>query len=384
MDKLIPFNKPYITGREFSYITDAAERGQLSGDGHFTKKATQELERYYDGSSVLITHSCTAALEMCALLLNIQPGDEVVCPSYTFVSTANAFALRGARLVFVDIDPATLCIDINQAEQAITNKTKAIITVHYAGVSCDMDILKDICLNNSVSLLEDAAQAYGSFYKETKLGQFGILATLSFHETKNIVAGEGGCLIVNDQRFKHRAEVIREKGTDRSSFMRGYVDKYTWQDLGSSFLPGDLTSAFLLAQLEKSGYITEQRLSKWMQYYALLKPFQDFQWFTLPVIPEYAVHNAHMFYLLCSDNEARNGLLDHLRNSNIHATFHYIPLHSSPAGQKYGSTLGAMHVTDRIASTIIRLPLYPDLMLNEIEFICSSVVTFFKNLSIIV
>ena len=358
-------------------MSQAAAYGQLSGDGKFTLAATQHLNQNYSSSFSLITHSCTAALEMCALLLEIKSGDEVICPSYTFVSTANAFVLRGAHIVFVDIDPLTLCIDIDQVQDAISHRTKAIITVHYAGVSCDMDKLLSLCVQHNIYLVEDAAQAYGSHYKSRRLGQIGQLGTLSFHETKNIVAGEGGAIIINDNNLVNPAEIIREKGTDRSLFMKGEVDKYTWRQMGSSFLPGDLVAAFLLAQLQSADIIKDLRHQRWTRYFFNLSPNQSPDGYCLPQIPDYSSHNAHMFYLLCRDNDTRNSLIHHLRTLGIHSVFHYIPLHSSPAGLVYGTCSGSMQVTNRVSDTIVRLPLYPGLTLEQVDCICESIINFF-------
>jgi len=366
-----------LTGNEFEYMSQAVVYGQLSGDGKFTRAATQYLNEYYSGSSSLITHSCTAALEMCALLLDIKPGDEVICPSYTFVSTANAFVLRGAHIIFVDIESPTLCLDIDEVQRAISKRTKAIVAVHYAGVSCDMDRLLSLCVEHNIHLVEDAAQAFGSYYKSHRLGQLGQLGTLSFHETKNIVAGEGGSIIINESSLTHSAEIIREKGTDRSLFMKGEVDKYTWRQMGSSFLPGDLVAAFLLAQLNCADTITNMRLQRWTRYLNNLSVGQSQDAFRLPQIPSYSSHNAHMFYVLCHDNDTRNSLIHHLREHGIHAVFHYIPLHSSPAGLSYGSTCGSMEVTNRVSATIVRLPIYPDLTLDQVDLVCDIVLKYF-------
>lgn len=374
-----PFNKPFLTGKEFENMSRAAESGQISGDGTFTVAATHMLDSQFSGSKCLLTHSCTAALEISALLLDIKAGDEIICPSYTFVSTANAFVLRGAHIKFVDIDPVTLCLCLDQVEAAITDRTKAVVAVHYAGVSCDMGRLLELCNKNSIALVEDAAQAYGAYYKESRLGQIGLFGTLSFHETKNVIAGEGGCLIVNDHEFVSMAEIIREKGTDRSLFMRGDVDKYTWRSIGSSFLPGDLIAAFLLAQLQSAERINNIRLGLWQRYYKNLVSEQSSDKYRLPIIPEYSTHNAHMFYLLCRDNHTRNALLEHLRSNGVHAVFHYIPLHSSPAGLKYGSFSGSMHFTNLISETIIRLPLYPSLALQDVDHITNLVLDYFRT-----
>ncbi|MDR6936851.1 dTDP-4-amino-4,6-dideoxygalactose transaminase [Luteibacter sp. 3190] len=352
----IPFNKPYMTGKELDNIARAHSNGHLSGDGPFTHECHARLEALVGTKKALLTHSCTAALEMAAILLDLAPGDEVIMPSYTFVSTANAFVLRGAIPVFVDIREDTLNIDETLIENAITEKTKAICVVHYAGVSCEMDSIMDLAGRYGLYVIEDAAQGIFSAYKGRALGSIGHLAALSFHETKNIISGEGGALLVNDERLAERAEIIREKGTNRSRFFRGQVDKYTWVDVGSSFLPGEITAAFLLAQLDAGAAITAGRMGVWSNY--------D-NWATSsslairrPVIPDACTHNAHMYYLLTESLDARTHLISGLRESGIQAVFHYLPLHSSPAGRLYGRAHGDLPVTIKVSDTLVRLPLW--------------------------
>ncbi len=354
---MIPFNRPHLTGREFSYIQEAVAGGQLAGNGRFTRRCQAWLQERLGASSVLLTHSCTAALEMAALLVDLQPGDEVIMPSFTFVSTANAFVLRGATPVFVDIRPDTLNIDEELIEAAITPRTKAIVAVHYAGVACEMDRLLDIATRRNLVLIEDAAHAFLARYKGRPLGSLGHLATFSFHETKNVISGEGGALIINDERFAERAEILWEKGTDRSKFFRGQVDKYTWVDVGSSFLPGELVAAFLWAQLEAADDITARRLDLWNRYLAaarLLEPLG----LRSAVVPRECEHNAHLFYLLLPPHVRQADVLKDLNARGVNAVFHYIPLHSSPAGRRYGRTAGPMHVTDGSSARLIRLPLW--------------------------
>ncbi len=354
---MIPFNRPHLTGAELTYIQQAADRGQLAGNGAFTKRCQQWLRENLGSPSVLLTHSCTAALEIAALLLDIQPGDEVIMPSYTFVSTANAFVLRGARPVFVDIRPDTLCLDERLIEAAITPRTRAIVPVHYAGVACEMDTIMAIAARHQLAVVEDAAQGLLSEYKGRPLGTFGSLAAISFHETKNVIAGEGGALVVNDPIFAERAEVLWEKGTDRSRFFRGEVDKYTWVDIGSSYLPGELTAAFLWAQLERAREMTNARLVLWQEYAAACAPAEALGVTTAPPCVD-CVHNAHMFYVLLPKSVERGAVLDGLKRRGIHAVFHYVPLHSSPAGLRYGRPAGSMAVTDDVSARLIRLPLW--------------------------
>ncbi len=356
--KPIGFNKPYMTGKELFYIAEAHFGRKLSGDGPFTRKCHAWLEQNCTCSKALLTHSCTAALEMCALLLHLQPGDEVIMPSYTFVSTANAFALRGAVPVFVDIRPDTLNIDEKLIEAAITPKTKAIVVVHYAGVACEMDSIMDIAARHNLKVIEDAAQGIMASYKGRPLGSIGHFGALSFHETKNIIAGEGGALLINEQDFSLQAEIIREKGTDRSRFFRGEVDKYTWQDIGSSFLPGELIAAFLWAQLEEAQTIQNMRLASWDIYHEALIPLEEKGYLRRQHIPDYCTHNAHMYYILLAEHIDRQKILEHFKQNNIMAVFHYVPLHSAPAGEKLGRHVGSMEYTDTLSARLIRLPFY--------------------------
>jgi dTDP-4-amino-4,6-dideoxygalactose transaminase len=354
----VPFNKPYMTGRELEFVAQAHAEGHLSGDGTFTKRCHAWLEARTGAKKALLTHSCTAALEMAAILLDLQPGDEVIMPSFTFVSTANAVVLRGADPVFVDIRPDTLNIDENLIEQAITPRTRAIWVVHYAGVACEMDAIMALAARHGLFVVEDAAQGILSTYRGRPLGNIGHLAALSFHETKNVISGEGGALLVNDERFVERAEIIREKGTNRSKFFRGQVDKYTWVDVGSSYLPSDILAAFLMAQLEQVDAITRRRLDIWNVYHEAFAEPETEGKLRRPVIPGHCTHNAHMYYLLTASPQARTVMLDSLRQAGIGAVFHYIPLHSSPAGMKYGRTTTPLPVTDDTSERLIRLPLW--------------------------
>jgi dTDP-4-amino-4,6-dideoxygalactose transaminase len=357
----IPFNKPYMTGKETIYLQDAKSNNMLAGDGPFTKLCHGWLEDNTKSNKALLTHSCTAALEMAALLLDIQPGDEIIMPSYTFVSTANAFVLRGGVPVFVDIREDTLNLDERLIEDAITSRTKAIVPVHYAGVACEMDTIMQIADRHDLKVIEDAAQGVMAKYKGRALGSIGHIGAFSFHETKNIISGEGGALIVNDPPLSTRAEIIREKGTDRSRFFRGEVDKYTWQEVGSSFLPGELTAAFLWAQLEAAEAITNNRLAIWERYNTALKPLESQGLIRCPVVPDTCQHNAHMFYVLLASHIDRQSVLSELKLSGVHAVFHYVPLHSSPGGKRYGRSHGPMNVTDKQSERLIRLPLWPGL-----------------------
>lgn len=357
-DRLIPFNWPYMTGKEIDYITEAHAEGQLAGDGPFTRRCHAWLEERSGCAKALLTHSCTAALEMSALLLDIEQGDEVIMPSYTFVSTANAFALRGAKPVFVDVREDTLNLDEALIESAITPRTRAIVPVHYAGVACEMDTIMTTARRHGLKVVEDAAQGVMASYKGRALGSIGDLGAYSFHETKNVISGEGGSLLVNDPDLASRAEVIREKGTDRSRFFRGEVDKYTWQELGSSFLPGELIAAFLWAQFEEADSITQKRLVSWQHYHDLLAPLEAKGVLRRPVVPADCQHNAHMYYVLLAPGIGRQAILDEFRNNDIGAVFHYVPLHSSPGGQRYGRTHGDLAVTDSVSERLIRLPLW--------------------------
>ena len=355
--KKIPFNLPYMTGKELEYIAIAHANGILAGDGPFTKNCHEWLEDM-TGCRTLLTHSCTAALEMAALLLDIQPGDEIIMPSYTFVSTANAFVLRGGIPIFVDIREDTLNIDERLIESAITSQTRAIVPVHYAGVACEMDAIISIAKKYGLKVIEDSAQGIMSSYKGRALGSIGDLGAYSFHETKNVISGEGGAIVINSPDLVLRAEMIREKGTDRSRFFRGEVDKYTWQEIGSSYLPGELIAAFLWAQLENTEKITKSRLMSWQRYHEMLEPFEGEGVLRRPVIPEHCTHNAHMYYVILSPNIDRQFVLDEFKRNQIASIFHYVPLHSSPAGIRFGRTHGNLDVTNRNSESLIRLPLW--------------------------
>lgn len=372
----LPFNRPHITGRELEYIAQAHEGSQLAGDGPFTKKCHQWLEQQTGTRKALLTHSCTAALEMAALLLDIQPGDEIIMPSYTFVSTANAFVLRGGVPVFVDIREDTLNLDETLIEAAITPKTKAIVPVHYAGVSCEMDTILAIARKHQLAVVEDAAQGVGARYKDKPLGTLGTLGCYSFHETKNVISGEGGALLVNDAQFAERAEIIREKGTDRSRFFRGQVDKYTWQEVGSSFLPGELIAAFLWAQFEHESEITQARLTAWARYHEALASLEAQGTLRRPIIPADCQHNAHMYYALLAPGIDRDATLKYLSEAGINSVFHYVPLHSAPAGKKYGRTAGPLVRTDDLSARLIRLPLWvgitPEQQMQVVELLRTS------------
>ena len=361
----IHFNRPFMTGKELYYIAEAKFGNMLAGDGRFTKQCHSWLEAKTRCDKALLTHSCTAALEMAALLLDIKPGDEVIMPSYTFVSTANAFVLRGAVPVFVDIREDTLNIDERLIEAAVTARTRAIVPVHYAGVACEMDSIMTIARKHGLMVVEDAAQGIMSEYKGRALGSIGDLGALSFHETKNVISGEGGALLVNQPERSLLAEIIREKGTDRSRFFRGEVDKYTWQEVGSSYLPGELIAAFLWAQLEEAEAITERRLSAWRYYQERLLGHEAQGVLRLPVIPQDCVHNAHMYYVLLPDALDRQRVLEKLKSKDIHSVFHYVPLHSSPAGQRYGRVHDSMKMTDQQATRLIRLPLWVGLTADQ-------------------
>jgi len=355
---IIPFNKPYMTGRELWYIAQAHANGHLAGDGIFTKKCHEWLEAHTGTQKALLTHSCTAALEMAAILADIKAGDEVIMPSYTFVSTANAFVLRGAVPVFVDIRPDTLNIDETLIEAAITERTKAIVPVHYAGVACEMDVIMDIAQRHNLLVIEDAAQGIMSTYKGKPLGTIGHLGTYSFHETKNIISGEGGALLINDERFVERAEIIREKGTNRSQFFRGQVDKYTWTDMGSSYLPGEVIAAFLYAQMEEAQDITAKRMNIWRQYHQALAPLEQAGKLRRPIVPENCQQNAHMYYILLESLEKRTEVIAQLKSQDINTVFHYVPLHDAPYGKKHARTHGQLPVTRMISDCLLRLPLW--------------------------
>jgi dTDP-4-amino-4,6-dideoxygalactose transaminase len=354
----IPFNYPYTVGRELEYVQQAIAAGHLSGNGEFTQRCQQWLETHTQCQKAFLTSSCTDALEMAAILANIQPGDEVIMPSYTFVSTANAFVLRGAVPVFVDIRPDTLNLDETQLEAGLTNKTKAIVPVHYGGVSCEMDAILAFANQHRLWVIEDAAQGIGATYHHRPLGSFGHLGTFSFHETKNIISGEGGALLVNHPDWVERAEILWEKGTNRSQFFRGQVDKYTWVDVGSSYLPSDMIAAFLWAQLEAAEQVNQARLQCWQTYHTQLAELEQQGKLRRPIIPAHCQHNAHMYYILLSDLATRTRLIQQLRKADIAAVFHYVPLHSSPAGRKYGRCSGVLHHTDGLSDRLLRLPLW--------------------------
>ena len=379
---MIPFNRPFLTGNELTNIAEVLNSRRLSGDGQFTHKAQRLFEERFGFHKTLLTTSCTDALEMSAILLDIGPGDEVILPSYTFVSTANAFALRGAKLVFADSEARQPNISAAQIETLITPRTKAIVVVHYAGVACDMDAIAALARPHGIAIVEDAAQAIGACYKGRPLGSIGVLSAFSFHETKNISCGEGGMLAINDAAYTTRAEIIREKGTNRSSFFRGEVDKYGWVDVGSSFLPSDILAAFLYAQLESMDAIQRERLRVWNAYASRLRTLGEQGLFALPFIPEYATNNAHMFYLVCRNGAERAGLLAHLKAAGIGAVFHYLSLHSSPyfAGQHDESR--QLPNSDRYTESLVRLPLFPELRDSEVEQICDAIASYYSTVCI--
>jgi dTDP-4-amino-4,6-dideoxygalactose transaminase len=375
----IPFNKPYLTGNETKYIEQAVASGKISGDGMFTKKCNEFLENKFGFKKVLLTTSCTDALEMAAILIDIQPGDEVIMPSYTFVSTANAFVLRGAKIVFADSNSNEPNLDASTIEALITPKTKAIVPVHYAGISCDMDAIMSIANKHNVYVIEDAAQAIDSYHNGKALGSIGHMAAFSFHETKNIISGEGGMLVINDDQFSKRAEIIREKGTNRSAFFRGEVDKYGWVEAGSSFLPSDIIAAFLFAQLENIDQIQSKRKQLWDRYYNGLKNLSNtHRTLQLPHVPGYASNNAHMFYVVCNSLAERSALIEKLKSENTLAVFHYISLHKSPFyhNKHDGRTLANC---DRYSDTLLRLPLYYELSFEDVDRICKVITDFFQS-----
>jgi len=358
MTPAIPFNRPFMTGKELHYIAQAGLSNKLAGDGPFTKLCHDWLVRGTGSKTALLTHSCTAALEIAALLLRIKPGDEIIMPSYTFVSTANAFVLRGGVPVFVDIREDTLNLDERLIESAITPRTRAIVAVHYAGVSCEMDAILEIARTHRLHVVEDAAQGIMATYKGRALGSMGDCGAYSFHETKNVVCGEGGALLVNDPAWVSTAEIIREKGTDRSQFFRGEVDKYTWQDLGSSYLPGELNAAFLWAQLEQAQRITNERLSIWQRYHDLLAPLESKGTLRRPIVPTECQHNAHMYYVLLDTGIDRQAVIHALKQQGIMAVSHYVPLHSAPAGVQYGRAHTDLPITVQQSKRLLRLPLW--------------------------
>ncbi len=373
----INFNVPPFTGKEFEYMRQAVDNEKICGDGPFTTQCSEWIEEQTGTSKCLLTTSCTHATELAALLADIKPGDEVIMPSYTFVSTANAFVLRGATAVFVDIRPDTMNMDEKKIEDAITARTKVIAPVHYAGVGCEMDTIMDIAGRHQLMVIEDAAQGIMASYKGKPLGTFGEYGCFSFHETKNFSMGEGGALLIRDEKDILRAEIFREKGTDRSQFFRGQVDKYRWQDFGSSYLPSDMNAAYLYAQLELAGEITKARIDRWEQYWELLTPLAQQGRIELPYIPKECVHNAHMFYIKTKDMEERSRLIAYLKEKEILSVFHYVPLHSAPAGKKYGRFHGEDVYTTKESERILRLPMFYRLTADETEYIADQVKAFY-------
>ena len=376
---MIPFNAPPVVGTEVEYMQSAMSSGKLCGDGGFTRRCQQWMEQRFGSKKVLLTPSCTASLEMAAILIDIQPGDEVIMPSYTFVSTANAFVLRGATIVFVDVRPDTLNIDETRIEAAITAKTRAIVPVHYAGVACEMDAIMALAQKYQLYVIEDAAQGVMATYKGRALGTIGHIGCFSFHETKNYTAGgEGGATLINDAKLVERAEIVREKGTNRSQFFRGQVDKYTWRDIGSSYLMSDLQAAYLWAQLEAAVAINQQRLRLWQRYYDALQPLAASGRISLPHIPASCEHNAHMFYIKLRDNDDRSALINWMKEAEILTVFHYIPLHASPAGQRFGRFEGTDNFTTRESERLLRLPLFYNLSDNNQNSVIGSLLSFFS------
>lgn len=375
---MILFNKPVLTGKEEEYFNQMLHNGKFSGDGYWTKKCSIWFEEHFKCQKILLTPSCTHALEMAAILADIQEGDEVIMPSFTFVSTANAFALRGAKIVFVDIRPDTMNMDEKLIEEAITERTKVIVPVHYAGVACEMDSIMRVASKYNLLVIEDAAQGVMSTYNGKALGTIGHMGCYSFHETKNYHCGEGGAIILNDERFIERAEIIREKGTNRSKFFRGQVDKYTWVDVGSSYLLSELNAAFLYPQLEQAEQINNMRLQRWEQYYTKLSVLQEKGLITLPSIPKECKHNAHIFYIKVRDIEERSTLMEYLAEHKVMTAFHYVPLHSSEAGVKFGTFHKEDMYTTKESERLLRLPLYYDLNEKEVNYIVECIMKFYK------
>ena len=376
---MINFNIAPFTGKELEYVKQAIDNHTICGDGIFTKKCNAWLEERFHAQKVLLTTSGSAALDMAAMLCDLQPGDEVILPSYTFSSTANAFVLVGAKLVFVDIRPDTMNIDETKIEAAITEKTKVIVPVHYAGVSCEMDAIMDIAKRHHLKVVEDAVQGVMSTYKGRALGTIGDFGCYSFHESKNFSMGEGGALVINDARYNEAAEVLREKGTNRSMFFRGQVDKYTWVDFGDSYLPSDMNAAYLWAQLELADEINEDRLATWNKYYEAFKPLQEAGRIALPTVPDECVHNAHMFYIKCRDLEDRTLFISHMKNKDIQCVFHYIPLHSAPAGIKFGRFHGKEQYTTPESERLVRLPIYYHIEHQEAETVIHETLRYFNS-----
>lgn len=371
-----PFNKPYLSGKEIEYIAESVKTGKISGDGKFTKLCHSFFEKSFGFKKAMLTTSCSDALELAALLLDIKQGDEVIVPSFTFVSTANAFVLRGAKIVFADSRVSDPNIDASKLESLITPRTRAIAVVHYAGVACDMDAIMNIARKHNIHVIEDAAHSIDSYYKGRALGSFGTFSSFSFHETKNVISGEGGMIIINDESYINRAEIIREKGTNRSAFFRGEVDKYNWVDIGSSFLPSDIIAAFLYAQLENLENIQKRRIALWNAYHERLRPLADKGHFSLPIIPEYATNNGHMFYILCGADK-RQQLIDHMKKADILPTFHYLSLHRSPF-YKDRHDGRALENTDRFSETLLRLPFYYELLESDVDFITGKIAEFYE------
>ena len=376
---MIDFNIPPYTGKELSYIEDSIRRKKICGDGIYTQKCSQWMKDSFHVNQAFLTTSCTHALEMASVLSDIQPGDEVILPSYTFVSTADAFVQRGASLVFVDIRPDTMNIDETLIEEAVTSRTKAIVPVHYAGVSCEMDTIMEIAKRHDLKVVEDAAQGFSSTYKGRFLGTIGDFGCLSFHETKNISMGEGGALMFQDPSYQERAEILREKGTDRSKFFRGQVDKYTWQDYGSSYLPSDMNAAYLWAQLEEAEHITKDRLNSYAFYEEALKDLADKEYLEQPFVPEDCVHNAHMYYIKLPDLQTRTAFIRYMSEHGVMCVFHYIPLHSAPAGQKYGRFYGEDRFTTKESERLVRLPMYYQLTQRDKSYIVETIHDFFQK-----
>lgn len=377
---MISFNVPPYVGNELTYIKEAVDSYKICGDGQFTKKCNAWLEEKFNAQKALLTTSGSTALDMALLLCDLKPGDEVILPSYTFSSTANAPVLAGAKLVFVDIRPDTMNIDEKKIEAAITKKTKVIIAVHYAGVSCEMDTILDITRRHNLMVIEDAAQGVMSTYKGKALGTMGDFGCYSFHETKNYSMGEGGALVINNPAYNEKAEILREKGTNRAKFFRGQVDKYTWVDFGDSYLPSELNAAYLWAQLEVADEINDNRLATWNAYYDAFKPLEEKGYIELPTIPVGCVHNAHMFYIKLKDLEARTDFIEALKKDGVNCVFHYIPLHSAPAGHKFGRFDGEDEYTTRESERLVRLPLYYNLTLEDREHVIDSVKKYFENI----
>ena len=379
---MIGFNKPYITGKEFEYIQEAIKLEKLSGNGYFTKRCHEFFEKRYGFRKVLLTHSATAALEMAAILIDIQPGDEVIIPSYTFVSTANAFVLRGAKIVFADSQELNPNVSIDEIRPLITHRTKAIVVVHYAGFACDMDPIMDLAAEKNIFVIEDAAQAIDSYYKGRPLGSIGHLGAFSFHETKNIISGEGGMLLINHERFLFRSEVIWEKGTNRAAFSRKEVNKYNWIDVGSSFLPSELTAAFLLAQLEKLDFIQERRKAHWAYYYRKLEPLSKENKVALPRFHDFVTNNAHMFYIIARDLRQRDEILSYLKHFGIQAIFHYLPLHDSPYFRTMNIPYRTLPNAENFGNTLFRLPFFLELSEKQMDFVVDKIGAFCTSKSV--